>query len=197
MRPIPESYTLGVAPFARAADAFGAALKLGDALPLVHLEVLSPALAAGFGHPGAFVLMVAIAGNAFELEYQREHFGDCLGAFDGVAFSEGARAVETYEQLRDLICARGARRPTRDGCRLNSAAASKACGAEFRAHAGCGVAQIFIGGNIGPADARETLARWRSRRTPRMVICGCSRSTPALRPELPFFRRPPGRRAQR
>src|SRR6266481_1499402 len=39
LRPIPEGYTLGIAPFAQAAQAFGAALKLHDVLPLVHVEV--------------------------------------------------------------------------------------------------------------------------------------------------------------
>src|SRR5260370_24486646 len=61
LRPIPEGYTLGIAPFAQAAQAFGAALKLHDVLPLVHVEVLSPALPVRFGHPGAFLLLAALA----------------------------------------------------------------------------------------------------------------------------------------
>jgi glycolate oxidase FAD binding subunit len=191
LRPIPESYALGVAPFARAADAFGAALMLGDALPLVHAEVLSPALAARFGHPGAFVLMAAIAGNAPELKYQREHFGDYFRAFDGVDFSEGARAVETYEQLRDLEFA-----PAALAAQLATAPAElgrcvEGLGVEFRAHAGCGVAQIFIGGNIGPANARETLARWRSAAHTAHGHLRLLAAAPALRPELDFFDQPP------
>ena len=39
-----------------------------------------------------------LAGMASELEYQRRHFDGLAGA----EFSEGARAIETYGQLRDL-----------------------------------------------------------------------------------------------
>ena len=112
LRPIPEGYTMGIAPFVRAADAFGAALKLHDTLPLVHVEVLSPALAARFGHPGAFLLLAAVAGSASELDYQRGHFGGLAG----VTFNDGARAIETYRAIaRSRIRARRNSRPTRHG----------------------------------------------------------------------------------
>ncbi len=188
LRPIPEGYTTGIAPFARAADAFGAAMKLHDTLPLVHVEVLSPAFAARFGHPGAFLLMAAIAGNASELEYQRGHFG----GLDGVAFSEGARAVETYEQLRDLEFA-----PAAIAAQLATAPAElgrcvEGLGAEFRAHAGCGVAQIFIGGEFDyPAQARETLNRWRGAAHAAHGHLRLLAAAPALRSELDFFDEPP------
>jgi glycolate oxidase FAD binding subunit len=187
LRPIPEGYTLGIAPFARAAEAFGAALKLHDALPLVHVEVLSPALAARFGHPGAFLLMAAVAGSASELEYQRGHFGGLAGA----AFSEGARAIETYERLRDLEFA-----PAAFSAQLATAPAELArcvedSGAEFRAHAACGVAQIFIGGELDPINARETLARWRIAAHAAQGHLRLFAAAPALSSQLDFFDEPP------
>lgn len=187
LRPIPEGYTLGIAPFARAAEAFGAALKLHDALPLVHVEVLSPALAARFGHPGAFLLMAAVAGSAFELEYQRGHFGGLAGA----EFSEGARAIETYERLRDLEFA-----PAALSAQLATAPAELArcvedSGAEFRAHAACGVAQIFIGGELERINARETLARWRVAAHAAQGHLRLFAAAPALRSQLDFFDEPP------
>ena len=57
LRPIPEGYTLGIAPFARAVEAFGAALKLHDALPLVHTAWLT---ALGFTLANAALLRVRI-----------------------------------------------------------------------------------------------------------------------------------------
>ncbi|HVA40475.1 MAG TPA: FAD-binding oxidoreductase [Candidatus Binataceae bacterium] len=188
LRPIPEAYTLGLAPFARAADAFGAALRLHDALPLVHVEILSPALAASFGHPGAFLLLAAIAGSASELEYQRGHFGGLAGA----VFTDGARAVETYEQLRDLefapnsmMAAQVATAPAELGRCVES------LGAEFRAHAACGVAQIFSGGEFDdPEKARETLARWRVAARAAHGHLRLLAAAPALRPELDFFDAP-------
>jgi glycolate oxidase FAD binding subunit len=187
LRPIPEGYTLGIAPFARAAEAFGAALKLHDALPLVHVEVLSPALAARFGHPGAFLLMAAVAGSASELEYQRGHFGGLAGA----EFSEGARAIETYERLRDLEFA-----PAALSAQLATAPAELArcvedSGAEFRAHAACGVAQIFIGGELEQINARETLARWRIAAHAAQGHLRLFAAAPALRSQLDFFDEPP------
>lgn len=186
LRPIPEGYTLGTAPFARAADAFGAALKLHDALPLVHAEVLSPALAARFGHPGAFLMLAAIAGSASELDYQRGHIAGLAGA----GFADGARAIETYAQLRDLEYA-----PAAMAAQLATAPAElgrcvESCNAEFRAHAACGAAQIFVGGEPGPLQARETLARWRAAAHAARGHLRLLAAAPALRPHLDFFDQP-------
>ncbi len=187
LRPIPAGYTLGTAPFARAADAFGAALALHDALPLLHAEVLSPALAARFGHPGAFLMLAAIAGSAAELDYQRGH----IGRLAGTAFADGARAAETYEQLRDLefapaaMVAQLATAPAELGRCVGS------CAVEFRAHAACGAAQIFAAGELGPRAARETLARWRAAARAARGHLRLLAAAPALRPHLDFFDQPP------
>jgi glycolate oxidase FAD binding subunit len=187
LRPIPEGYTLGLVPFARAADAFGAALKLHDALPLVHAEVLSPALSGRFGYPEAFVLMAAIAGSASELEYQRAHFGGLSGAI----FNDGARAVETYDQLRDLEFASAALAAQLATAPAELGRCVEILGAEFRAHAACGIAQVFISGDLDIEKARATLARWRAAAR---AACGHLRllaAAPALRPHLEFFDEPP------
>jgi glycolate oxidase FAD binding subunit len=187
LRPIPEGYTIGLAPFAHAADAFGAALKLCDAMPLVHVEVLSRAFAARFGHPGVFLLIAAIVGNDSELEYQRRHFG----GLDAVAFRDGTRAVETYEQLRDLefasaaLVAQLATAPAELGRCIESS------GVEFRAHAGCGVAQIFASDEIDVAHARETLTRWRVAAHAAQGHLRLLAAAPTLRSELNFFDEPP------
>jgi hypothetical protein len=149
--------------------------------------VLSPALAGRFGHPGTFLLMAAVAGSASELEYQRGHFGGLAGA----EFSEGARAIETYERLRDLEFA-----PAALSAQLATAPAELArcvedSGAEFRAHAACGVAQIFIGGELERINARETLARWRIAAHAAQGHLRLFAAAPALRSQLDFFDEPP------
>jgi glycolate dehydrogenase FAD-binding subunit len=187
LRPIPEGYTAAIAPFVRAADAFAAAARLCDTLPLLHAEVLSPALAARLGHRGAFVLMAAVAGNAGELEYQR----GSLRALDGVAFVDGVRAGALYAELRDLefapaaIAAQLATAPVELGRCVES------IGAEFRAHAGCGVAQIFLQGELDRADARATVARWRFAARAAKGHLRLLAAAPALRSELDFFDQPP------
>jgi glycolate oxidase FAD binding subunit len=186
LRPIPEGYTLATAPFARARDAFDAALRLHDALPLVHLEVLSPAPATCFGHSGAFLLLAAIAGSASELDYQRGHIKRLAGA----TFADGARATGIYEQLRDLEFA-----PAAMAAQLATAPAElgqcvEACGAEFRAHAACGIAQIFADSEPDPIEARETLARWRIAARAAHGHLRLLAAAPALRPHLDFFDQP-------
>ena len=114
-----------------------------------------------------------------------------ISALDGVVFSDGARAIETYEQLRDLEFA-----PAAIAAQLATAPAElgrcvEDSGAEFRAHAACGVAQIFIGGELDPVKARETLARWRVAAHAAHGHLRLLAAAPALRSHLDFFDEPP------
>ena len=132
--------------------------------------------------------MAAIAGNASELEYQREHFGDYWSGVCGVDFSDGARAVETYEQLRDLEFAPAALAAQIATAPAELAPLRRRLGARsFARMPACGVAQIFIGGNIGPANARETLARWRSAAHTAHGHLRLLAAAPALRPAIWIF----------
>jgi FAD/FMN-containing dehydrogenase len=132
--------------------------------------------------------MAAVAGSAGELEYQRR----CFGGLGGAVFLDSVRAVETYEQLRDLEFA-----PAAIVAQLATAPAELArclegMGAEFRAHAASGVAQIFIGGEFDrPAQALETLARWRGAAHAARGHLRLLAAAPALRSELDFFDQPP------
>jgi glycolate oxidase FAD binding subunit len=152
VRPIPEGYTLSLTPYQRADDAFAAARALHDAMPLVHLEVLSPALADRFGHPDAFLMLAAIAGNSSEIAYQHTRIAE-LSA--GAVFFDGARATENYELLRDLELTPAPTDASAPGTRAamvgrlatppaDLARCVQTCEAEFRAHAGSGIAEIFI-----------------------------------------------------
>ena len=189
VRPIPEGYTLGIAPFMRAADAFGAALKLHDALPLVHVEVLSPALAARFGHPGR----LSADGRR---RRQRLRIGVSARPLCGLA---GARPLQRRRARdRDLraiarsrIRARRDRRPTRHGAGRARADASKTRARSFARTPACGVAQIFIGGELDPINARETLARWRVAAHAAHGHLRLLAAAPALRSHLEFFDEPP------
>jgi len=190
LRPIPEGYAIALAPFARAADAFGRARAINDALPLVHLEVLSSAVAASIGYPGAFRLVAAFAGSARELEYQREQLGEKLGAPNAVEFVDGPRALELYRRVRDFefasasMTARMATAPAELGGSL------EALSVEFIAHAGCGVAEIFTGGELDSTRARETVSRWRSAARAARGHLRLLAAAPALRAHVDFFDQP-------
>ncbi|HZO80470.1 MAG TPA: FAD-binding oxidoreductase [Candidatus Binataceae bacterium] len=193
VRPLPEDYTTGLTAFKSTAAAFAAAAALNDALPLVHLEVLSPAPAARFGYAGAFLTLTGFAGNPSEIAYQRGRIAELAS---GAEFIEGARANENYELLRDLELA-----PTPGGAaamvaRLATPPAElarcvEACAAEFRAHAGSGVAEIFVGGDLSPAEARKALARWRAAAHAVRGNLRLLAAAPALRAHLDFFDEPP------
>lgn len=200
VRPIPEGYTLSLTPYPRAGDAFAAAGELHDAMPLVHLEVLSPALAAHFGHPDAFVMLAGIAGNSSEIAYQRTRIAELsANAF----FADGERASETYELLRDLDftsapagAAESAVIRVAMAGRLATPPADlarcvEACEAEFRAHPGSGIAEIYAEGNLTPTEARETLSRWRTEAHSARGHIRLTAAAPDLPAHLDFFDEPP------
>ncbi|HEY6418172.1 MAG TPA: FAD-binding oxidoreductase [Candidatus Binataceae bacterium] len=159
VRPLLENYSVAIAGYDRSGAAFDAARALNDALPLAHLEVVSPALAAAFQRSGSFLVIAGFYGNRREIDYQRDRLTAI--AATRVEFLTSEAAETTYAQVRDLdlpqasLAARIAVLPGELGTAL------EACGVEFVAHAGSGVAEIFA--PLLSADtARETLARWRT-----------------------------------
>jgi glycolate oxidase FAD binding subunit len=66
----------------------------------------------------------------------------------------------------------------------------EACEAEFRAHAGSGVAEIFTDGDLSPTEARETLARWRAAAHSARGHVRLIAARPELRAHLDFFDEP-------
>jgi len=189
VRPIPENYALALAAYARIGDAFEGARGLIDALPLAHLEVLSPALAAPLEAPGGFLLAAGYSGNRAECDYQRVKIFEKLGV--AVNFRDGDGAIGTYERLRDLDLPQAALAaqiavPPAELPRFLSA-----CGAiEFRAHAGSGVAQVFATGEFSGDAARDTLARWRETARAARGNVRVLRAAAAVRDRLAFFDTP-------
>ena len=184
VRPIPENYSLAIGAFNEAADAFAAASALNDRLPLLHLEVTSTAAAShALGRTGNFLLLAGFAGIHSELDYQRKAVAEAMGS--RVEFCDGNRADARYRALRDFdfpvdaIVARMAVMPNELARCVSTPAA------EFIAHAGSGVANIWT-----MNDHNAALVRWRevahSARGHLHVI-----SAPAsIRPQLDFFDQP-------
>ncbi len=159
VRPIPPQYRLAIVPYERAADAFGAASALNFALPMSHVEILSPSLSARFDAPKKFLLMAGFSGTSPEIGYQAEKIRELLGGAGEILDDQPAR--ERYEMLRDFdwsampLAAQIATRPA------GLARALGAAGVEFRAHAGSGVAQMFVETTASSDDARKIVDRWR------------------------------------
>ena len=159
VRPIPPEYCLALIPFARGEDAFAAARILNDALPLSNLDILSPALATLFDSANQFLLLAGSSGSPLEIGYQAERIRDLIGGSGEIL--DGDSALRKYEQLRDLdfystpFAAQIAVPPA------HLERALEACGAEFRALAGSGVAQIVTTQEPSAEAAVKVVARWR------------------------------------
>jgi glycolate oxidase FAD binding subunit len=188
VRPIPPEYCLAVVPYALALDAFAAACLVNDALPLSNLEILSPALAMNFSSTNQFLLVAGFSGSPQEIGYQAERIRDLLAGRGEIL--DGDAAQKSYEVLRDIdfhsasLSAQVAVPPA------HLAQVLETCGAEFRAHAGSGVAQIIVADRLSTAAATKTVARWRevvrsSRGNLRLLA-----AAPDIRESLEFFDTP-------
>jgi len=153
VRPIPENYTLAVAAFPNADDAFAAASTLHDQVPLIHLEVVSAGVSSTIGAPDRFVVLAGFAGIRSELEYQSDRIARALRPT--LEMLDGDPALELYSSLRDLdffdgITARMAVLPN------ELARCARESSADFVAHVGSGIAEL----STRAAD-QGVVARWR------------------------------------
>src|SRR5260370_17504652 len=142
--------------YERAADAFAAARTLNDALPLSHLEILSPAVAASFEAAGKFLMYAGFSGSSSEIDYQAGKIRELVGSHDEILDDEGA--LRRYPLLRDIdfhtkpLAAQIAAAPP------HLAPAAHPSAAESRPHAGVGLAQIFLHNQPSTQSPRNTSA---------------------------------------
>jgi glycolate oxidase FAD binding subunit len=188
VRPIPPEYCLAIVPFALATDAFAAVYILNDALPLSNLEILSPALTTRFNSTSPFLLLAGFSGGPLEIGYQAERIRDLLIARGEIL--DGAAASKSYELLRDIdfysypLSAQIAVPP------VHLARVLEACGADFRAHAGTGVAQVFSADEQSSEAAVKTVMRWREAAHSARGNLRLLAAAPAIRDSLEFFDMP-------
>ena len=159
VRPIPERYTIVVQQFGDANAALSAAGSLHEALPLIHLEVVSRAVADELGYEANTRVFAGVAGSAEEVGYLVKQATEMLGSMSEVI--AGAEAVTAYEQLRDYEPADAAMVAQIAVAPAELASCLMRSGAEFRAHVGCGVAQIFTRNAANADEMRRTIAHWR------------------------------------
>ena len=158
VRPIPENYTLAVAAFPDADAAFAAASTLHDQGPLIHLEVASRAASAAIGASVRFLVLAGFGGIHSELNYLGERVANALGP--DLELLEGQHAVELYSALRDLsfgdsaIAARIAVLPNQ------LARCARESAAEYVAHVGSGIAELWS--QAADPAARRAMARARA-----------------------------------
>jgi glycolate oxidase FAD binding subunit len=190
VRPMPERYTLALLAYRDPAGAFEAAALIHHELPLVHLEVASPGIAQNLGvAPDSFAVVAGLCGNRAEIDYQCDRIRALAGT-GSVEIVQLASALRLYQRLRDFalpvpgIAARIATLPDALARTLLD------CGAEFCAHAGCGVAELFMPGEPAPDEAAKLVARWRGNAIAARGHLRLLAAPPALRGALDVFGAP-------
>ncbi len=185
--PIPEHRAAAFAGFRGAGDAFDAARRLNDALPLSYLEVLSPAAARMCGRDAAFVAVAGFSGSRGDLD---EQWNSIRRLAPAAQLLEASDADALYARIRDLdfsaapIAALVAMPPA------ELAAALMESGAEFAAHAGCGVAKVFLAGAHDETGVAQAISRWRRRARVARGNLRIIRRDPSMRPWLESFDTP-------
>lgn len=189
VRPLPEHYALATAPFDQAAAAYEAARELYDALPLAHLEVLSPSAARQFGQPGGFVLAAGASGNRPELDFQLDRIARTLGGRGELL--ENAAATQAYERLRDLAFSSAPLAAVLSVLPAQLPRCLQALGCElYCVRPGRGVALVAHGGDLDPQQAAALITGWRESARQASGHLRLTSLAPALRGRVPVFDRP-------
>ena len=184
VRPIPPRYELIVACYDSCRDAFAAAERADATGPLAHCEVLSPELTGG-----AFELHAGYNGGATEVGHHRAALKAVLGQDAKVL--EAAAAHDAYQRLRDLALDNAAIAAQAAVPRAELARFLDESGAEFRAHALCGVAQLYRRECENATAARDIVARWRERAEALRGNLRLIALAPELRDQIDIFDTPP------
>lgn len=188
VRPVSPQYCLAIIPYDRAADAFEAASKLHDALPLSHLEVLSPEFTSALGAADKFLLLAGFSGTPLEIGYQAGKIRDLLKGRAEILEGENARA--SYERVRDLDFCSAPLSVQLSVPPARLARVIEACGGEFRAHAGSGVAQLAFANESSAESARTTVHRCRAIAHSEHGNLRVFAAAPEFRDRLEFFDTP-------
>jgi glycolate dehydrogenase FAD-binding subunit len=159
VRPLPENYSLAITSFGTTTDALAAARRAEEAASLNHLEVLSSSLGDQFARAGRSVVLAGFSGSRTEADYYRAHLSNALRR--NTQMLTGDDAVVSYQRSRDLAFGGAALVAQLAVLPAELPRCLDACGAEFRAHAASGVAQIFLAQNCGNSEISDAVGRWR------------------------------------
>ncbi len=181
VRPLPEVYAIALSYHAGLPEAFGAGFRLHDALPLLHLELLSPGVRTPMSRDGQFLLAAGAGGNRKDLDYQMDEIRKALPE---AVVLEGGDAQKFYRAVRDAELPEAAVKMQLAVVPRELPACLDAFDLDFRAHVGSGVAQVaFEGDAAAAARLRRAAAQ----------ACGHARVLsldPALRGAVAFFDEP-------
>jgi glycolate oxidase FAD binding subunit len=188
VRPVPENYSLAVSAFDQTGEALAAAQRAEQAANLIHLEVLSPTYGHKFAPSGRIVVLAGFGGSRTEADYYRAHVSNALGT---TQILSGEEAKLNYQILRDLDFGDASVAGQLAVLPADLTRSLPACGAEFRAHAASGVAQILLPSDRSSQEIREAVGRWRAIAHAANGYLRVLQARADARVELEMFDRPP------
>jgi glycolate oxidase FAD binding subunit len=182
LRPLPEMYAIALSYHGGVREAFEAAFRLHDTLPLLHLEVLSPGARTPMMRGGQYLLATGMGGNRKDVDYQIDEIRKA--APDGLVL-EGGDAHKFYQVVRNLVLPETSVRMQLSTLPRELPGCLELTPGEFRAHAGSGVAQLAFDGDVAVVE-QLSKAAVRAHGNARVLS-----AAPALRGALAFFDVPP------
>lgn len=187
VRPRPEVYAVAVSYHATRAEAFSAGFGLHDALPLLHLELLSPGLRTPMSRDESFMLAAGIGGNRKDVDYQIDEIRKALPE---AVVIETDEAQEFYRALRDVELPDAAVKMQLSVLPRELPSCLGSFNSHFRAHVGSGVAQVAFDGGPDGADAAAIAAELRHAAARARGHARVLSMNPALRGSIAFFDQP-------
>jgi glycolate oxidase FAD binding subunit len=189
VRPLPENYSLAITSFDDVGGALAAARRAEEAANLSHLEVLSPSFGEKFARAGRTAVLAGFSGSRKEAEHYRAHINNALRRNTQVL--KGDEAISDYQRLRDVEFGDAALVAEMAVLPASLPQCLSACGAEFRAHAASGVAQIFAPGDLANDEIHNTVGCWRDIAHSAGGFLRILQTRTEVRPKLEMFDRPP------
>ncbi|HKD70272.1 MAG TPA: FAD-binding oxidoreductase [Candidatus Binataceae bacterium] len=144
VRPLPEVYVAVLSHHAEMLEGFEAGFRLHEALPLLHLELLSPGLRMPLARDGHYLLAAGVGGNRPDVDYQVDEIRKTL---PGSVVLEGGDAQKFYRAVRDVELPETSVKMQISVLPRQLPACLKAHAAHFRAHVASGVAQAALNGD--------------------------------------------------
>ena len=187
VRPLQARRLIATTRCGDAASSFKAARTLHDAVPLAHLEVASPSVAAALGLDAEFTLIAGFGGSSVEADYLRSRIPELLGADCAVA--GGAEAGAIYQRLRDFDLSASSAELLAATPPAELAALLADAPGGFLAFAGSGIARIFLDARAA-GDLTRMVEALRTRARDARGHVRVVRVLPELRGGLEIFDQP-------
>ena len=181
VRPLPEVYAIALSYHAGLPGAFAAGFELHDALPLLHLELLTPRVQTPMSRDGQFLLAAGVGGNRRDVDYQVDEIRKAL---PGTVVLEGGDAQKFYRVVRDAELPEAPVKVQLSVMPRGLPACLDALDLDFRAHVGSGVAQVALDGD---AAAAASLRRAAAQAGGNLRVLSLD---PSLRGTVAFFDEP-------